>query len=159
MLVFWDISIIMLFTFFKVLFVHCQSGVPVIVKSTVWSAPRQLHINKIPQNTVGKWLPTFDPQSETTINSCLWLGTIPGQHRNKSSFERGRCQELLGFSCSVSRVCQEWSTTQRTSSQLDTTVGKIEVNMHPCGTLLTPWRVHTWRIKAVLRAKGGVTQY
>jgi hypothetical protein len=33
-------------------------------------------------------------------------------------------------------VCQKWSTTQRTSSQLDTTVGSIGVNMdqHPCGT-------------------------
>jgi hypothetical protein len=30
---------------------------------------------------------------------------------------------------------QEWSTTQRTSSQLDTTVGSIGFNMvqHPCG--------------------------
>uniref|UniRef100_A0A4W5RCI8 Syntaxin-binding protein 5-like n=1 Tax=Hucho hucho TaxID=62062 RepID=A0A4W5RCI8_9TELE len=36
------------------------------------------------------------------------------------------------------------STTQRTSSQLDTTVGSIGVNMgqHPCGTLSTPCRVH-----------------
>ena len=52
---------------------------------------------------------------------------------------------LLGFSRStVCRVYQEWSTTQRTSSQLDRTVGSIRVNMgqHPCGTLSTPRRVH-----------------
>uniref|UniRef100_A0A4W5RNW4 Syntaxin-binding protein 5-like n=1 Tax=Hucho hucho TaxID=62062 RepID=A0A4W5RNW4_9TELE len=44
----------------------------------------------------------------------------------------------------ISCVCQELSTTQRTSSQLDTTVGSIGVNMgqHPCGTLSTPCRVH-----------------
>ena len=43
----------------------------------------------------------------------------------------------------VSRVYQEWSTTQRTPSQLDTTVGSIGVNMgqHPCGILFTPHRV------------------
>ena len=42
------------------------------------------------------------------------------------------------------RVYQEWSTTQRTSSQLDTTVESIGVNMSQdlCGTLSTPCRVH-----------------
>jgi hypothetical protein len=47
---------------------------------------------------------------------------------------------LLGFSSStVSCVYQEWSTTQRTSSQLDTTVGSIGVNMgqHHFGTFDT----------------------
>ena len=56
-----------------------------------------------------------------------------------------RTAMLLGFSCStVSHVYQEWSTTERTSSQLDTTVGSIGVNMgqHPFGRLLTPCRVH-----------------
>ena len=56
-----------------------------------------------------------------------------------------RTATLLGFSHStVSRVYQEWSTTIRTSSQLDTTVGSIRVNMgqQPCGTLSTPYRVH-----------------
>jgi hypothetical protein len=46
-----------------------------------------------------------------------------------------------GFSHStVSILYQEWSTTQRTSSQLDTIVRSIGVNMgqHPCGTLSTP---------------------
>ncbi|CDQ57070.1 unnamed protein product [Oncorhynchus mykiss] len=38
------------------------------------------------------------------------------------------------YDTAVSRVYQEWSTTQRTSSQLDTTVRSIGVNMgqHPC---------------------------
>ena len=41
-----------------------------------------------------------------------------------------RTATLLGFSCAtVSRVYQEWPTTQRTSSELDTTVGSIGVNM------------------------------
>ena len=55
-----------------------------------------------------------------------------------------RIATLLGFSHSiVSSVYQEWSTTQRTSSQLDTNVGSIGVNMgqHPCGTISTPCRV------------------
>jgi hypothetical protein len=64
-----------------------------------------------------------------------------GKTKDLSAFERGvvactrrtgLCQELqeLGFSCStVSHVCQEWSTTQRTFSQPDTTVGTIVVNM------------------------------
>ena len=87
-----------------------------------------------------------------------------------SAFERGMvvgarhtvlCQELQrcwGFSCStVSRVYQEWSTTQRTFSQLNTTVGSIGVNMgrHPCGTLSTLCRVHILKNpEAFLRAKG-----
>ena len=67
---------------------------------------------------------------------------------------------LLGFSCSgsaVSHVCQQWSTTQRTSSKLDTTVGSFGINMdkHPCGTILTPCRVHAPRIEAVLKEKCG----
>ncbi|XP_064868749.1 exocyst complex component 7 isoform X8 [Oncorhynchus nerka] len=41
-------------------------------------------------------------------------------------------------------VYQEWSTTQRTSSQLDTSLGSIRVNMgqHSCGMLSTPCRIH-----------------
>ena len=35
------------------------------------SADRQLNIDKIPQLTMGKWLPKYDPQSKTMINSCL----------------------------------------------------------------------------------------
>ena len=46
------------------------------------SADRQPHMVKIPQHKWGKLLPKYDPQSETTINSCLWLGTISGQHRH-----------------------------------------------------------------------------
>jgi hypothetical protein len=50
----------------------------------------------------------------------------------RTGLSASRTAMLLGFSHStVSRVCQEWSTTQRTSSQLDTTVGSIAVNMGP----------------------------
>jgi hypothetical protein len=46
------------------------------------------------------------------------------------------------FFPTVPHVYQERSTTQNTSSQLDSTVGSIGVNMgqHPCGTLSTPCR-------------------
>jgi hypothetical protein len=71
---------------------------------------------------------------------------VTGQDK-KNAFEQGmlvgaRCTSLcnaatlLDFSRStVSCVYQEWSITQMTFSQLDTTVGSIGVNMgqHPCG--------------------------
>jgi hypothetical protein len=94
--------------------------------------------------------------------------------KDVSAFERGmvvgcrahrfvsRTATLLGFSCStVSCVYQEWSTTQRTSRQVDTTVGSIGVNMghHPCSHFLHLVESMPWRIEAVLRAKGGATQY
>jgi hypothetical protein len=56
-----------------------------------------------------------------------------------------RTATLLRFLHSTaSHVCQEWSTTQGRSSQLDTTLGSFGVNMgqHPCGTLSTPCRIH-----------------
>ena len=37
------------------------------------------HIDK------GEWLPKYDPQSETTKNSCLWLGTISGHHKHANT--------------------------------------------------------------------------
>ena len=53
---------------------------------------------------------------------------------------------LLGFSTLNSFLCvyKEWSTTQWTSSKLETTVGIIGVNtgQHPRGMLSTPCRVH-----------------
>jgi hypothetical protein len=57
----------------------------------------------------------------------------------------------------VSFVYQEWSTAQKISSQLDTTVGTIGVNMgqYPLEMLSTPCGVHAMGIEAVLRA----TQY
>jgi hypothetical protein len=88
------------------------------------------------------------------------------RQKDWSAFERGTvvgarhtglCQELQR--CWVSRVYEEWSTTQRTSSQLDKTVGSIGVNMgqHPCGTPSTPCRGHELRL--FWGQKGGATQY
>ncbi|XP_031641308.1 E-selectin-like [Oncorhynchus kisutch] len=67
------------------------------------------------------------------------------------------CQELQRcwvFHAQQFPVYQEWSTTQRTSRQLETTVGSIGVNMsqHPCGMLSTPCRITVRRIEAVLSA-------
>jgi hypothetical protein len=73
---------------------------------------------------------------------CLWMGY--GSRCQAHRFG-SRTATLLGFSHStVSCVYQEWSTTQRTSSQLDTTVWSIGVNIvqHLCGTLSTIYRVH-----------------
>ena len=89
---------------------------------------------------------------------CVPFRVWMGKTKYWSAFERGmvvgaertglsvpRTATLLGFSRStVSHVYQEWSTTQRTSSQLDTTQRNIGVNTchHPCGMILTPCRVH-----------------
>ena len=73
------------------------------------------------------------------------LSTPTRGYARRTGLNVSRTATLLGFSCStVSRVYQEWSTTQRTSSKLHTTVGSIGVNMgqHPCRTLSTPCRVH-----------------
>ena len=76
------------------------------------------------------------------IFKCLWTGYGSRCRQN------GLCQGLqccwVFPSSTVSHVYQDWSTTQRTSSQLDTTVGSIGVKMgqHSCGTLSTPCRVH-----------------
>ena len=87
---------------------------------------------------------------------CIWTGYS------------SRCQEhqfvsrtatQLDFSRStVSCVYQEWSTTQRTSRQLDTTVGSIVVNMSqdPRGTLWHLVDAMLLQIEAGLRAKRGV---
>ena len=74
---------------------------------------------------------------------CVPFRGWMGKTKNVCAFERGMvvgtrrtglCQELLYFSPStVSCVFQAWSTSQRTFSQLDTTVGSNGVNMgqHP----------------------------
>jgi hypothetical protein len=88
----------------------------------------------------------------------LFMCSSQRMTKDLSAFERGmvvgarhtslsvsRTATLLGFSHStVSRVYQEWSTTQRTSSQLDTIMGSNGVNIaeHRCGTLLAPCRIH-----------------
>ena len=77
------------------------------------------------------------------VGSAYKLGMVEGARRNGLSVSK--TATLLGFSCStVSHVYQEWSTTQRISRQLDTTVGSIGVNMdqHPCGMLSAPRKVH-----------------
>jgi hypothetical protein len=68
-----------------------------------------------------------------------WI-VFMGKTKDLSAFERcSSCQvhvsKTTGFFTTVS---------QRTFSQLDTTVGKIGVNtgQHPCGMLVTPCRVH-----------------
>jgi hypothetical protein len=66
-------------------------------------------------------------------------GMIVGARRTGLSVSR--TVALLGILHSiVFGVYQEWSTTQRTSNHLETTVGIIRVNMghHPCGMLSTP---------------------
>jgi hypothetical protein len=53
---------------------------------TVSLCKTTLHTNKEqdPTQREGKGLPKYDPQSETTIDSYLWLGTTLGQkQRNK----------------------------------------------------------------------------
>ena len=50
------------------------------------SEDKQLNIEQEPTNTKGKWSPKYNPQSEMTINSCLWLGTISGHYRHINSW-------------------------------------------------------------------------
>ena len=87
---------------------------------------------------------------------CVPFRVWEGKTKDLSAFERGMvvgagtpvwvCQELQRcwvflHTQDVSRmVYQEWSTTQMTSSQLDTTVGSIGVSMgqHVCGILSIP---------------------
>jgi hypothetical protein len=69
--------------------------------------------------------------------SAFELGMVVGARRTGLSVSR--TATMLCFSHStVSRVFQEWST-----SQCFTTVGSIGVNMGQHGNLLTPSRVHT----------------
>ena len=76
----------------------------------------------------------------TTYLSAFELDMVVGARHTGLSVSRTAA--LLGFSHST--VLREWSTTQKTSSQLDTTVGSIGVNMgqHLYGMLSTPCRVH-----------------
>jgi hypothetical protein len=97
---------------------------------------------------------------KTKYLSVFEQGMVVGARR--TDLRVSRTASPLGFSRStVSPVCHEWSSTQRTSSQLDTTVGSTGVNMgqHPCGKLSTPCRVHALKNESFLRAKGAATQY
>jgi hypothetical protein len=76
---------------------------------------------------------------KTKYLSAFEWGMVVGARGTGLSVSR--TATLLDFWCSTfSRLYQDWSSTQRTSSQLDTTVGSIGVNMgqHPCGMLSTP---------------------
>ena len=64
--------------------------------------------------------------SKTKDLSAFERGMVVGSRRTDLCQEVQRCWVLH---TKVSRVYQEWYTTQRTSSQLDTTVGSIGVNM------------------------------
>ena len=53
------------------------------MKQRVLSCTDYKNRKQLPTNTGGNRLPKYGSQSETTIDSCLYLGTIPGQtHRN-----------------------------------------------------------------------------
>ena len=73
---------------------------------------------------------------KTKYLSTFEKGMVVGAKRTGLSVSR---TEILLFflPSTVSLVYQEWSTTKRTSSQLDITVGSIGVNMgqHSCGML------------------------
>jgi hypothetical protein len=62
-------------------------------------------------------------------------------------------------------LCQElqryWGFHLQQSSQLDTTMANIGVNIgrHPCGMLSTPCSPCPDEFEAFLMAKGGATQY
>ena len=76
---------------------------------------------------------------KTKYLSAIERGMIVGARRTDLSVSR--TVALLGILRSiVFGVYQEWSTTQRTSNHLETTVGIIGVTMghHPCGMLSTP---------------------
>jgi hypothetical protein len=64
----------------------------------------------------------------------------------------------LGFSLN-SFPYQEWSTTKRISSLINTTVGSIRVNMgqHPSGMLSIPCRVHAPANWSCSEGKGDAT--
>ena len=101
---------------------------------------------------------SFQLNSPCQCTVCVPFRGWMGKAKNGSAFEwrmvvgarrtslsASRTAMVLGCSRSTaSRMYREWATTQRTSCQLDTTVGSIEVNMgqHPCGKLSTPCRVH-----------------
>jgi hypothetical protein len=84
----------------------------------------------------------FEALRQLRHGLCTHIHRVNGQDKDLSALERGmiigarrpglsmlRTTTLQGFSHStVSGVYQEWSTTRRTSSQLDTTVGSIGVS-------------------------------
>ena len=89
---------------------------------------------------------------KTKYLSAFEQGMVVGARRTGLGQE---LQILQVFHQTVPCLYQEWSTTQRTSSQFETTVGSIGVNMrqHPCGTLSTPCREHARRIGVQLNIR------
>jgi hypothetical protein len=104
---------------------------------------------------------------------CVPFRGWMGKTDDLSAFERGMvcgrctglCQELQRCWVSLTQqfpICiKHGPPPQRTSSQLDTIVGSIRVNMgqHICGTRWHLIDSMPWLIEAVLKAKGGATQY
>jgi hypothetical protein len=85
-----------------------------------------------------------------TKESAFEQGKVVGAKRTGISQE---LQHRWVFPRStVSHVYQEWSTTQRTSSQLDTTVGRIGASIPVEQGYLVEFMPQ--QIEAVLRAKG-----
>ena len=106
------------------------------VKSGSIKGRRQVNKGFLSLATIEAWI----VNGQDKRFKCLWTWDVSRcqAHRFVS-----RTTMLMGFSwLTVSRVYQEWSTTQRTSSQLDKTVGSIGANMgqHPFGMLFdTLW--------------------
>ena len=62
---------------------HCLTKRPNKTETVLSGADTKTE-NNYPQNTGGKSLPKYGSQTKTTIDSCLWLRTTPGQtHRNR----------------------------------------------------------------------------
>ena len=116
---------------------------------------RQIKEGFLRLKTIETWIMCV-PFRGGKIFKCFWKGC--GSRCQAHRFV-SRTVTLLDFSFStVSRVYQEWSTTQRTSSQVDTTVASRWASIPmKCFWHLVESIAH--RIETVLRAKGKVILY